>query len=146
MTRKFPLLFTISLGFIFFLLLGLVGKGGYFHNQSLKAEIEERRYQTEVLALQVESLQKQRSEALSQDALKDAAFKYGYQREGEQVFYFQLDEEEDLIQMGNPPPLVQTSQFTGIRVTYIFLIALVISTTITVCFMLLTRRKGGSND
>ena len=143
MTRKFPLVFTLSLGISFFLLLGFLGRGGYLHNQELKKEIEQKKYQTQVLGLQVESLSRQKKEALSQDALKDAAFKYGYQKEGEQVFYFSFDDQDADITMQKPHIMVETKYFTGIRQIYIFSIALAISTLITVCFYLIEKKRKG---
>ena len=143
MTRKFPLVFTLSLGISFFLLLGFLGRGGYLHNQELKKEIEQKKYQTQVLGLQVESLSRQKKEALSQDALKDAAFKYGYQKEGEQVFYFSFDDQDADIPMQKQHIMVETKYFTGIRPIYIFSIALAISTLITVCFYLIEKKRKG---
>ena len=141
MTRKFPLLFALSLCFSFFLLLGIFGKGGYIHNQALKSELESRNYQLDVLQLQVESLGRQQQEAVQEDALKDAAFKYGYQREGEQVYYFLLEDAETPAQRETTQKLVQEEVFEGLSSLAILLMALVISTMITVSFHLLIKRR-----
>ncbi len=143
MTRKFPLVFTLSLGISFFLLLGFFGRGGYLHNQELKKELEQKKYHTQVLSLQVESLSRQKTEATSQDALKDAAFKYGYQKEGEQVFYFSFDDQDDDIPVQKPNIMVETKYFSGIRPMYLFLIALAISTLIAVCFYRIEKKQRG---
>ncbi|MFA5446965.1 MAG: septum formation initiator family protein [Sphaerochaeta sp.] len=87
-TRKILLVFALTAAFMYLILLAWAGKGGYLHNKALKEEVERLRYQSEVLALEVDALEQQRQQMGSADAIKDAAFKYGYQVEGEQVFYF----------------------------------------------------------
>ncbi len=96
MTRKIPLIFMLTGVFTYLILLSVLGKGGYLHNKALESEVQRLRYASEVLSLEVDSLRSQRVEMHSVDAIKDAAFKYGYQVEGEQVFYFEDIPEEPL--------------------------------------------------
>ncbi|MGE4454117.1 MAG: septum formation initiator family protein [Sphaerochaeta sp.] len=137
MTRKIPLVFAFSLVFTFSLLMAVFGSGGFLHNQALKAEIERLTYEQSILSMQVESLERQRDEATSVDALKDAAFKYGYQSEGEQVYYFSHEEEEYSVQEGQPRVLEDGKQklaFVGIPTIWVALASLVISSLITLCY------------
>ena len=94
MTRKILTIFGLTGAISYLILLSFAGKGGYLHNQALKEEIQRLAYADELLALEVDSLAAQRSQMQSPDAIKDAAFKYGYLEEGETVFYFDLPPEE----------------------------------------------------
>ncbi len=137
MTRKIPLVFAFSLVFTFSLLMAVFGSGGFLHNQALKTEIARLTYEQSILSLQVESLQNQRDEATSVDALKDAAFKYGYQSEGEQVYFFsdEGDEESSLKRQEKEPGMRdQKLSFVGIPTIWIALASLVISSVITLCY------------
>lgn len=142
MTRKFPLIFALSLAISFPLLLSVFGEGGFLHNQALRKEIERLRYSQQVLSLQVDSLTMQRERMGERDAIQDAAFKYGYQREGEQVFYFDLDDEA--LAMAAPvtagEPYSRPS-FKGLPTIFVFLMALALSTLLTICYALLERKR-----
>ncbi len=144
MTRKIPLLFAFSLVFIFSLLMAVFGNGGYLHNRALKAEIERFSYEQTVLSLQVDSLKRQREEATSEDALRDAAFKYGYQIEGEQVYYFS-DEENGSLSHEDGKILTFESggslAFAGIPTIYLALASLVIASFITLCYAWMQKRR-----
>ncbi|ADY13175.1 septum formation initiator family protein [Sphaerochaeta globosa] len=142
MTRKFPLIFTLSLGISFPLLLSVFGKGGFLHNQALRTEIERLRYSQQVLSLQVDSLQEQRELMGGRDALRDAAFKYGYQTEGEQVFYFENGGEDAAldIPITAPAPSGRLS-FEGLSSLIVFFMALAFSSLLTVCYALLKRKR-----
>ncbi len=126
--------------------MAVFGNGGFLHNRALKTEIERLSYEQTVLSLQVDSLERQREEATSEDALRDAAFKYGYQSEGEQVYYF-VDEENGSISHENKKILTfesgGTLGFTGIPTIYLALASLVMATLITLCYawMLKKRRR-----
>ncbi|MDD3056916.1 MAG: septum formation initiator family protein [Sphaerochaeta sp.] len=140
MTRKIPLIFALSLGISFPLLLAFAGKGGYLHNKSLMTEIEQLRYEQEVLTLQVQSLSDQKEQMGSRDALRDAAFKYGYQSDGEKVYYFVDSEEESNDQIRAQTRYGNTPQFEGWPTQVIFALALGISSLGTVCYALLEKR------
>ncbi|MGH0051857.1 MAG: FtsB family cell division protein [Sphaerochaetaceae bacterium] len=144
MTRRILLLFAFSLGFIFSVLIALFGQGGYLHNRALKAEIERLSYEQTVLSLQVDSLKRQREEASSVDALKDAAFKYGYQTEGEQVYFFSIEDAEapeNEVRENGSLSQDQERPFRGISVIWIALISLVIALLITVCYGWMQKRR-----
>lgn len=142
MTRKFPLIFALSLAISFPLLLSVFGEGGFLHNQALRKEIERLRYSQQVLSLQVDSLTMQRERMGERDAIQDAAFKYGYQREGEQVFYFDLGDEAFAmaapLTAGEP---YSRPSFEGLPTIFVFLMALALSTLLTVCYALLERKR-----
>ncbi|MFA5698238.1 MAG: septum formation initiator family protein [Sphaerochaeta sp.] len=78
----------------FLLFLAIFGEGGYLHNQALSQQIEQLSYNQNLLNLQIQALQRQESLMDKEDALRDAAFKYGYQSEGEVVYYFPLEERQ----------------------------------------------------
>lgn len=94
----------------------------------------------------MDSLERQREEATSEDALRDAAFKYGYQSEGgEQVYYF-VDEENGSISHENKKILTFESGgtlggFTGIPTIYLALASLVMATLITLCYAWMLKRR-----
>ncbi|MXI86234.1 FtsB family cell division protein [Sphaerochaeta halotolerans] len=144
MTRKIPLLFTFSLVFIFSLLMAVFGTGGYLHNRALQDEIARLSYEETILSLQVDSLERQRNEATSEDALRDAAFKYGYQSEGEQVYYF-IDEEEGSLSHENRDMLIvesaQSPAFTGIPTIYLALASLCMASLITLCYTWMKKQR-----
>ncbi len=143
MTRKIPIVFALSLGFTFSILLAVVGEGGYLHNRALRKEIARLTYEQSSLSLQVDSLKQQREEATKVDALKDAAFKYGYQSEGEQVYYFSMDDQD----MSSDVPQVSVTTnnqkiFSGIRTIYIACISLGIALIISVWYGWIGKRRG----
>ncbi|HPK64110.1 MAG TPA: septum formation initiator family protein [Sphaerochaeta sp.] len=80
--------------FTFLLLLAVFGQGGYLHNRALEAEIQRLSYNQNLLQIQIQALERQEAQMGKEDALRDAAFKYGYQSEGEVVYYFPLEERE----------------------------------------------------
>ncbi|NLZ76558.1 MAG: hypothetical protein GX911_01125 [Spirochaetales bacterium] len=80
--------------FTFLLLLAIFGRGGYLHNRALEAEIQRLSYHQNLLRIQVQALERQEARMDKEDALRDAAFKYGYQSEGEVVYYFPPEERE----------------------------------------------------
>ena len=144
MTRKIPILFTFSLVFIFSLLMAVFGIGGYLHNRALQAEISRLSYEQTVLSLQVDSLERQRDEATSEDALRDAAFKYGYQSEGEQVYYFSDEGDGSLSsEKGNIITFesAQSLAFSGIPTIYLALASLVMASLITICYAWMQKRR-----
>jgi cell division protein FtsB len=140
MTRKIPLIFALSLGISFPLLLAFAGKGGYLHNNSLRSEIEQLRYEEEVLTLQVQSLSDQKEQMGSSDALRDAAFKYGYQSDGEKVYYF-VDAAQDGTEQGRTQERYgKAPQFEGLPTLVLFALALAFSSLATVCYAVLEKR------
>jgi cell division protein FtsB len=142
MTRKFLLVFTLSLVLSFPLMLSVFGEGGFLHNQALRREIERLKYSQQVLSLQVDSLKNQQDRMGERDAIQDAAFKYGYQSEGEQVFYFNLEEDDASLQV----PVTASAQpalpaFAGLSIPLILFMALAFSTLLAVCYTLLVRKR-----
>ena len=142
MTRKIGLLFTFSMILAYFILLGLLGEEGFLHAQSIKREMEALRQEKEVLLLQVDSLEQQKRLMSSQDALKDAAFRFGYLAEGEQVFYFS-DEADDMGVKENTDNFSTTKNrtFSGFSKPWVALIALVFSTIFTVVWYIKVLRR-----
>jgi cell division protein FtsB len=144
MTRKIPLLFAFSLVFIFSLLMTVFGIGGILHNRALKTEISRLSHEQTMLSIQVDSLKRQRDEASSGDALKDAAFKYGYQSEGEQVYYF-IDEEQDSNSYEDRIPRTfepgGSLGFSGIPTIYLALASLVMAAMITLCYWWIQKKR-----
>ncbi|MGE4583358.1 MAG: septum formation initiator family protein [Sphaerochaeta sp.] len=134
MTRKLAVVFALSLCLCFPILLAFVGKDGYLHNQALRREIASLRYEDEVLSLQVQSLQQQRNQMNSDDALRDAAFKYGYQSEGEQVYYFDEKHLEPPLRGITSPVVGHAPIFPGFSWPYVLLTALGISSLFTVSY------------
>lgn len=142
MTRKLPLIFALSLVISFSLFLSVFGEGGFLHNQALRKEIEQLRYADQMLSLQVESLKTQRNLMGGRDALQDAAFKYGYQSEGEQVYYFDLEGKSDALEapIAAAKP-VQGPFFEGLSTLYVFFMALAFATVLTVSYALFECRR-----
>lgn len=142
MTRKIGLLFIFTMILAYFTLLGLLGEEGFLHARSIKREMEVLRQEKEVLLLQVDSLEQQKKLMSSQDALKDAAFRFGYLAEGEQVFYFS-DEADDMAvheSDGNAAKL-KPRTFSGFSKFWIALFALVFSTIFTVGWYIRVQRR-----
>lgn len=120
------------------------GIGGILHNRALKTEISRLSHEQTMLSIQVDSLKRQRDEASSGDALKDAAFKYGYQSEGEQVYYF-IDEEQD--SSSYEDRILRTFEpggslgFSGIPTIYLALASLVMAAMITLCYWWIQKKR-----
>lgn len=142
-TKKVVLLLILCTIVAYFILLGLVGEDGYVRSRSLRAELETLRQRQEVLLLQVDSLSQQSELMSSQDALKDAAFRFGYQEEGEQVFYFSENSEGEGEYAGQGVFVPKKGNlFGGLAKRWILLIALVFSSLFTLIYAVLnTRRK-----
>jgi cell division protein FtsB len=95
MTRKKVLIFLFTYAISFFFLLFLVGEHGVTYMVALKREVGHLAYQKEELSSKVDSLRKEEQQLEQGSGVKDAAFKLGYQREGEQVYYFEEKDGED---------------------------------------------------
>lgn len=135
--NKLGQIFTISTIIAYFLLLGLLGEEGFFHARSVRGELELLRQRQESLLLQIDSLEQQNKLMLSQDALKDAAFRFGYQVEGEQVYYFTDEGETDHVQQGGASALHSKGKvFSGFAKPWILLMALAFSSIFTVLWAL----------
>ncbi|MFA6775655.1 MAG: septum formation initiator family protein [Sphaerochaetaceae bacterium] len=98
MTRKSLALFVISF-FVSLTLLSLfIGEQGFFYTRAMKKHVDELEYKKAALQAQVDSLEEQSKRLSEGEGLKDAAFKLGYQSEGEQVFYFADDSPSRAVQ------------------------------------------------
>lgn len=139
MTRKILTIFTLTGAISYLILLSWAGKGGYLHNQALRAEIERLSYADEQLALEVESLGAQRTLMQSPDAIKDAAFKYGYLGEGETVFYFDLPQEE--IYSNTVRYTSRRPSFEGLATSVLVALSLACAVSVTVIVLLITARR-----
>ncbi len=141
MTRQLGLIFALSMIIAYFILLGLLGEEGFFHARAMRQELQALRQREEMLLLQVDSLQQQKERMSSQDALKDAAFRFGYQEEGEQVFYFTDEGEGELEAQGNGETAqVQRKPFKGLPKPWVALIALAFSSLCTLLCGMRMRR------
>ncbi len=142
MTRQLGLIFTLSMIIAYFILLGLLGEEGFFHARAMRRELQDLRQREEMLVLQVDSLQEQKERMSSQDALKDAAFRFGYQVEGEQVFYF-ADEGEDEQEPQGTDETVQAQRqpFKGLPKLWVALIALAFSSLCTLLWGIRMQRR-----
>lgn len=144
MTRKLSIIFSISSIIAYFILLGLLGEEGFFHARSIRGELQALRQKQEVLVLQVDSLEQQKELMSSQDALKDAAFRFGYQVEGEQVFYFTEEKEGDHARQGESSfSPTKTKAFTGFSKAWIALMALAFSCLFTLVWWISEKRRDG---
>lgn len=142
MTRKLSLIFTFSTIIIYFVLLGLIGEEGFLHARSVRQELEVLRHRQDELLLQVDSLEQQKKLMSSQDALKDAAFRFGYQMEGEQVFYFAEGGEGDHPTLGEVEPSPMKGQpFKGFAKSWVALFALAFSTLFTILWGIWAKRR-----
>ncbi len=142
MIRKVSVFFTLSLIVAYFVLLGLLGEEGFFQARSIRRDLELLKQKEEILSLQIDSLQQQKEHMTSQDALKDAAFRFGYQEEGEQVFYFENGGEVESPQQGQAPLSSQEKQvFSGFAKHWIALMALAFSSLSTVVWTVVTKRR-----
>lgn len=142
-TNKLGQIFTVSTIITYFILLGLVGEEGFLHARAIRSELAVLRQRQESLVLQVDSLEQQNTLMSSRDALKDAAFRFGYQVEGEQVYYFADEGESDHVQQGGASALhSQRKAFQGFAKHWILLMALAFSSIFTVLWGLgIQRRK-----
>ncbi len=141
-TRKLSLIFSLSMIVAYFTLLGLFGEEGFLHARSVRQELEVLQQRQEVLLLQVDSLEQQKELMSSQDALKDAAFRFGYQVEGEQVFYFTDEGEGERPQQGQDS-FSQTKKvpFAGFAKPWIALMALALSSLFTLIWGIGAKRR-----
>ncbi len=139
MTRKILIIFALTGAISYLILLSWAGEGGYLHNQALKAEIERLRYADEMLALEVDSLTEQQRQMSGPDAIKDAAFKYGYLEEGEEVFYFDLPPDEVL--SSRPRYTAKRPSFEGLGRWTLSAIAFGIAALVSIIALLLMRRR-----
>ncbi|HKL57255.1 MAG TPA: septum formation initiator family protein [Sphaerochaeta sp.] len=143
--RKLQVIFTLGSILAYFILLGLFGEDGYLHARSVRSELELLTQREEALLLQVDSLKLQMEQMTTQDALKDAAFRFGYQEQGEQVFYFASDGEAE------PPQQEQSSivkpekqAFPGFAKRWIALMALAFSSVLTLVWGIVAKRRSDS--
>ena len=142
MIRKLVQSFVFTLIIAYFILLGLFGEEGLLHARSIQRELVALRQRQEVLLLQIDSLEQQNQRMSSQDALKDAAFRFGYQEEGEQVFYFTDEGDGEFIQQERDSiPQAKKRTFAGFAKLWIALMALVISSLFTVVWGIRTQRR-----
>lgn len=142
MIRKVGIIFSVSIILAYFIFLGLFGEEGYLHARSMRSELEVLRKRQETLLLQVDILEQQKEQMNSQDALKDAAFRFGYQEEGEQVFYFTNDGEVEHTQQDETLlTTVETYAFKGLSKLWIALIALAFSSLFTVLWLVGANRR-----
>jgi len=145
MTSKLGRIFSFSSIIAYFILIGLLGEEGYLHARSMRLELEALRQRQEVLLLQVDSLEQQKDLMSSQDALKDAAFRFGYLGEGEQVFYFTDEEEGDHAQQAQDSfSTAKRQPFSGLPKPWIALIALAISSLFTLVWHLGAKRRASN--
>ena len=143
MTRKSLIIFALSSIILYPILLGIFGQTGYLHNKQLEKEINDLNYEKEVLFLQVQSLEEQKEQMASADAMKDAAFKFGYQSNGEQVYYF-IDDYEGESQ--NEHTVTQEksadkNRFEGLSQVWILLMTLAFSLLLTVSYVFVAHRS-----
>lgn len=61
MIRKVSVFFTLSLIVAYFVLLGLLGEEGFFQARSIRRDLELLKQKEEILSLQIDSLQQQKS-------------------------------------------------------------------------------------
>ena len=142
MIRKYGVIFLLSTILAYFVLLGLFGEEGFFHASSVRRELEVLKQRQEVLLLHVDSLEQQKEHMTSQDALKDAAFRFGYHEEGEQVYYFaDGSDTEPVLSDGFSLPDAELRSFPGFAKHWIGLMALAISSLITVLWGIITQRR-----
>ncbi|MDY0288017.1 MAG: septum formation initiator family protein [Sphaerochaeta sp.] len=142
MTRKLHVIFVLSIIVAYFILLGLFGEEGYLHARSVRSELELLSRREEALRLQVDSLEQQKRQMTTQDALKDAAFRFGYQQQGEQVFYFASDGVAEPLQQGQSSVAHQEKQpFPGFAKRWIALMALAFSSVLTLVWGILANRR-----
>lgn len=140
--RKLGLIFTFSIIVVYFTLLGLLGEEGLLHARSMRRDLEHLHQRQEILVLQVDSLEQQNKLMSSQDALKDAAFRFGYQMEGEQVFYFTDEEDGDYgHQEANTPSISESQIFSGFSKPWIALMALAFSVVFTIGWAIVSQRR-----
>lgn len=145
MTSKLGRIFTFSSIIAYFILIGLLGEEGYLHANAMRLELEVLRQRQEVLLLQVDSLKQQKELMSSQDALKDAAFRFGYLGEGEQVFYFTDEGEGDHVQQAQESvPTKKRQPFSGFSKPWIALIALAFSSLFTLVWLLRAKRRASN--
>lgn len=147
MTRRILIVFALSLVITYPLVLGVFGPSGALHNRALTQEVANLTYQNEVLALQTQSLKEQKQSMAGSDALMDAAFRYGYQSEGEQVYYFDQNEESS-IQNKAPQKVAESKKpsFGGMGTGSLVGITLVISLVITILYAIIHTKKGRENS
>jgi len=139
MTRKILIIFALTGAISYQILLSWAGEGGYLHNRALRAEIERLRYADEMLALEVDSLAAQQRQGQSADAIKDAAFKYGYLEEGEEVFYFDLPPDEPAA--GTPRYTAKRPSFEGLARYKLALIAFAFASVVSIVAVAVGRRR-----
>jgi len=145
MTSKLGHIFIFMSILTYFILLGLLGEEGYLHSRAMRRELETLRQRQEVLNLQVEALEKQKELMSSQDALKDAAFRFGYQGEGEQVFYFTNGDSQEQARHAKPS-LSDTDgrTFEGLSKPWVALIALAFSLLFTLVWHKGAKRRASN--
>ncbi|MFA6784959.1 MAG: septum formation initiator family protein [Sphaerochaeta sp.] len=148
MTRKTLIIFALSTIIAYPLFLGVFGPSGYFHNRQVSQKLSNLGYEQEVLSLQVQSLEEQKKQMSSADALKDAAFRFGYQSDGEQVYYFPDEHELDVQSKGayHEGKPVETGTFEGLSQAWIVLITLAFSLLLTVSYVFVSHRSDSKNE
>lgn len=94
MTRKNIAITIISFSIIALFLNLLVGPRGVTYLCTIKKEVKSLEREKAELQSKVESLSIEKENLSQGEGVNDAAFKLGYQKEGEQVYYFPNQEQE----------------------------------------------------
>ncbi len=140
--RKSITAFIVVTIVTYFILLGLLGNEGFFHARSVKDTLDLLKEREATLLMEIELLEYQKNHMSSEDGLKDAAFRFGYQLEGEKVFYFVNDGEPEQVPPKETPHTPEKKQsFTGFSKPLIALMALAFSSLFTVLWYIGIKRR-----
>ena len=126
------LIFVIlSIGF-YFLFTGIFGENGYLKNRELKIQLEEKETHLLKLNSQIESLSQKNEELSTEEGLREAALKLGYNVKGDEVFVFESSSlqknQKEALNENNP----ERKEFKPFSSTIIVLMALVSSVLISI--------------
>ena len=108
MTRKILIIFSITFILSLLIFIFIFGKNGLFHTHELKKEINQLEYTQRILNVKVNSLKEQSSKLSEGEGVKDIAFKLGYQMEGEQVYYFNDNENKSVTATNDEEAAIET--------------------------------------
>lgn len=120
----------------------LVGSHGIPYLVSLHQEVSDLRYEAKRKELQVEALKEQEANSLQGEGVEDAAFRLGYQQEGEQVYFFDKEEVPEL-----PPAAIEAKpSYHAFSLSWWMNLAIALAVGLLVVVGLSLRSRGSDDE
>lgn len=143
-TRKYIVLFLISVLSFFFLISGIFGTNGYYYNKALLSQLHLIEYEEDSMNTELEALERQRDKLSTEEGLRDAAIGLGYYVEGDEVYRFPSPAlQESYSRPENKPQVIE---FTPLKPVICILIAVGISALVVLFAAIIDSKRQTEDD